>query len=129
MKHAAEEENDHLNWCEERLRQLDSRKSYLNPVWYCGSFMIGALFGLLGDRWNLGFLAETERQVVQHLDSHLNKLPADDIRSRAIVEQMKSDEQDHATRAVEAGAKELPEPIKDLMTLASKIMTTTAARI
>lgn len=129
MQRAAEEENDHLSWCEERLQQLDSHKSYLNPIWYCGSFMIGALFGAVGDRWNLGFLAETEKQVVKHLDSHLQKLPDDDVRSRAILEQMKKDEANHATIAIEAGAKELPDTIKRFMAVTSKIMTSTAARI
>lgn len=129
MQNAANEENDHLNWCEERLYELDSHKSYLNPLWYCGSFMIGTFFGLIGDRWNLGFLAETERQVVKHLESHLEKLPADDYKSRAIVEQMQKDEANHATRAVQAGAEELPRLVKRAMALTSKIMTTTAARI
>ena len=129
MQRAANEENDHLSWCEERLQQLESHKSYLNPAWYCGSFMIGTLFGLVGDRWNLGFLAETERQVVRHLDNHLKSLPADDHRSRAILEQMRDDEAHHATGAVKAGAQELPEPVKRIMALTAKIMTTTAARI
>ena len=129
MECAANEENDHLSWCEERLTQLDSHKSYLNPVWYCGSFIIGTLFGLVGDRWNLGFLAETERQVVEHLDNHLKKLPVDDHRSRVILEQMRDDEANHATGAVKAGARELPDPVKRMMALAAKIMTTTAARI
>jgi len=129
METAASEENDHLNWCEERLQQLDSHRSYLNPVWYCGSFVIGAAFGIAGDRWNLGFLAETERQVVNHLEGHLEKLPADDLRSRAILKQMREDEASHATQAVNAGARELPPPLKRLMSLTAKIMTTTAARI
>lgn len=129
MAGAAEEENDHLSWCESRLEELEGRKSYLDPIWYGGSFMIGALFGVFGDRWNLGFLAETERQVVAHLEHHLKKLPADDYRSRAILQQMKSDEANHATHAIEAGAKELPAPVKRLMRVAAKVMTTTAARI
>lgn len=129
MERAAAEENDHLNWCEERLQQLDSHKSYFNPVWYGGAFVIGTLFGVIGDRWNLGFLAETERQVVKHLDDHLEKLPGDDHRSRAILEQMKNDEADHATNAIAAGAKELPETIKRFMAMTSKVMTTIAARI
>jgi len=129
MEIAAREENDHLAWCAERLRQLGSHKSYLNPVWYCGSFLLGAAFGIAGDRWNLGFLAETERQVVNHLEGHLKKLPVDDCRSRAIVEQMRDDEASHATQAVNAGARELPPPIKRLMALTAKLMTTTAARI
>jgi ubiquinone biosynthesis monooxygenase Coq7 len=126
---AANEENDHLNWCEERLHQLDSHKSYLNPAWYCGSFVIGTAFGIAGDRWSLGFLEETERQVVKHLEGHLKKLPADDLRSRAIVKQMQEDEASHATQAANAGARELPPPLKRLMSLAAKIMTTTAAKI
>lgn len=129
METASREENDHLNWCEERLDQLDSHKSLLNPVWYCGSFLIGSAFGMVGDRWNLGFLAETERQVVKHLDSHLQKLPENDERSRAIVNQMRDDEAKHATQAVDSGAAELPPPIKRLMAITSKVMTTVAARI
>ena len=129
MQTAANEENDHLSWCEERLDQLGSHKSYLNPVWYCGSFMVGTFFGFIGDRWNLGFLAETERQVVKHLESHLEKLPVDDYKSRAIVEQMRNDEAHHATRAVQAGAAELPTLVKRMMALTAKVMTTTAARI
>lgn len=129
MERAAQEENDHLNWCAQRLVELDSRKSYLNPVWYCGSFVIGTVFGVIGDRWNLGFLAETERQVVKHLDRHMQRLPEDDDRSREILKQMKDDEACHATHATEAGARELPDPVKRLMTMTSKIMTTIAARI
>jgi ubiquinone biosynthesis monooxygenase Coq7 len=129
MEGASREENDHLSWCEERLEQLGSHKSYLNPLWYGGSFMIGAAFGIAGDRWNLAFLAETERQVVQHLEGHLDKLPGDDLKSRAIVETMRDDEASHATQAVDAGAAELPRPVKRLMALTSKIMTTVAARI
>ena len=129
MEQAAQEENDHLRWCEQRLAELDSHKSYLNPVWYSGSFAVGALFGLLGDRWNLGFLAETERQVVAHLDGHLDRLAADDHRSRAILEQMRDDEQRHATKAINAGASELPDPVKRAMAFTAKIMTTTAAWI
>lgn len=129
MEIAAAEENDHLRWCEERLQQLGDRKSYLNPAWYCGSFLIGATFGLMGDRWNLGFLAETERQVARHLDKHLTMLPADDHKSRAIIEQMREDEARHATRALEAGGHELPGPVKRMMTAASKVMTITASRV
>ena len=129
MEQAALEENDHLRWCEQRLAELDSHKSYLNPVWYGGSFAVGAVFGLIGDRWNLGFLAETERQVVAHLQEHLDQLATDDHRSRAILEQMRSDEQSHATEAIKAGAEELPDPIKRAMAFTSKIMTTTAAWI
>ena len=126
MERAAQEENDHLVWCEQRIDELGSRKSLLNPLWYAGSFTIGSLAGLAGDRWNLGFVVETERQVVKHLDEHLRRLPAEDRRSRAIVEQMKIDEGEHATTALRAGAAELPEPVKGLMRLASRVMTRTA---
>jgi 3-demethoxyubiquinol 3-hydroxylase len=129
MHHAAEEENDHLNWCAERIDELGGRRSLLNPLWYGGSFAIGAIAGLAGDRWNLGFVAETERQVVEHLTGHLNRLPAGDLRSRAIVEQMRSDEAEHATMAMSAGAADLPQPVRSLMRLASNIMTRTAHRL
>jgi ubiquinone biosynthesis monooxygenase Coq7 len=123
---AAREENDHLAWCEQRLCELDSRNSYLDPLWYLGSLAIGAVTGLIGDKWNLGFLAETERQVVVHLDSHLVRLTARDHRSRAIIEQMREDEGRHATAAVRAGGASLPVPIRKLMHGTSKVMTTTA---
>lgn len=126
MERAALEENDHLAWCEQRLTELDSRTSVLNPVWYAGSFAIGALAGLAGDKWSLGFVAETERQVVRHLEEHLERLPSQDHRSRAILEQMKEDESHHATTALKAGGTELPEPVKQAMRLTSKLMTTTA---
>lgn len=129
MQQAAREENDHLHWCEKRVKALDSHLSYLNPLWYAGAFGIGAAAGAIGDRWSLGFVAETERQVVRHLENHLQRLPAEDHKSRAVLEQMKGDELKHATTAVEAGAAELPEPIKGIMKLASKVMTTTAYRI
>jgi len=130
MKVSAEEENDHLNWCETRLEQLNSRKSYLSPLWYLGSFGIGAVAGLAGDKWSLGFVKETEDQVGKHIDSHLRKLPANDHLSRAILEQMKTDEAHHAEVAVEAGAVELPLVIrKFLMPFISKVMTTVSARI
>ena len=129
MERAAREEEDHLRWCEQRLTELDSRQSRLNPLWYAGSFALGGLAGLAGDRWNLGFVAETERQVVRHLESHLRELPAEDRRSRAIVAQMKMDEAEHATLAVEAGAAELPAPVKGWMRLTAKCMTTVAYRI
>lgn len=125
MEQAAEEENDHLAWCEERLQELDSRTSVLNPLFYAGAFAIGALAGKVGDRWSLGFVAETEYQVVQHLDSHLKRLPEQDQVSRAILEQMKEDEARHATNAVIAGGVRLPLPVRVLMKGASKIMTTT----
>jgi len=126
MKQSSDEENDHLGWCRNRLDELDSHTSYLNPIWYAGSFAIGVVAGLAGDKWSLGFVAETERQVVNHLDKHLAELPDQDNKSRAIVDQMKIDEGQHATHAVKAGAAELPEPVKKVMALTSKIMTKTA---
>jgi len=129
MQRAADEENDHLAWCERRLDELGSHKSLLNPLWYTWSFGLGAAAGLAGDKWSLGFVAETEHQVVRHLDEHLGQLPSQDARSRAILEQMKEDESHHATTALEAGGAELPEPIKQAMKFTSKIMTTTAYRI
>jgi ubiquinone biosynthesis monooxygenase Coq7 len=125
MAQASEEENDHLAWCEQRLNELGSHTSFLNPLWYTGSFMIGALAGAAGDKWSLGFVAETERQVVKHLQRHLQWLPESDHKSRTIVEQMKVDEGKHATMAVESGAAELPQAIKNGMTLTSKVMTST----
>ncbi len=126
MQRAAEEENDHLVWTEQRLQELSSHKSVLNPIWYCGSFTIGACAGLLGDKWSLGFVAETEHQVIRHLDKHLNRLPEQDERSRAVLQQMKIDEAHHATLALEGGGAELPWPVKKLMAAMSKVMTTTA---
>ncbi len=126
LEQAAAEENDHLAWCEQRLDELGARKSLLNPFWYAGSFALGAAAGLAGDKWNLGFLAETEHQVADHLQGHLQRLPEQDTKSRAIVEQMKTDETKHATTAVKAGGVDLPPPIKDLMRFGSKIMTRTA---
>ncbi|MCU7798359.1 MAG: 2-polyprenyl-3-methyl-6-methoxy-1,4-benzoquinone monooxygenase [Candidatus Thiodiazotropha sp. (ex Semelilucina semeliformis)] len=123
MERAAQEENDHLDWCESRLKALDNRKSLLNPFWYAGSFMIGAAAGLAGDKWSLGFVAETEHQVEAHLEDHLQKLPAQDTKSRVVLEQMKEDEIHHATVALEAGGAELPSPIKLAMKLTSKLMT------
>jgi len=129
LKHASLEEADHLNWCRNRLEELDERPSLLDPLWYMGSFSIGIAAGIAGDRWNLGFLAETEKQVVRHLSDHLNRLPADDHRSRAIVEQMKIDEQGHADLAEHLGAADLPNPIKKAMQLTSKVMTTVAEKV
>jgi ubiquinone biosynthesis monooxygenase Coq7 len=129
LEQAAREENDHLAWCERRLAELGGHTSYLNPLWYAGSFAIGALAGVAGDRWSLGFLAETERQVVRHLDAHLERLPREDARSRAILEQMREDEGHHATTAVESGAAELPGPVRSLMGLVSRVMTTVAYRL
>jgi ubiquinone biosynthesis monooxygenase Coq7 len=129
MAQAAEEENDHLAWCAQRLHQLNDRTSLLNPLWYAGSWLIGAGAGLAGDRWSLGFVAETERQVIRHLDGHLEQLPGDDVRSRAILEQMKEDETRHGTTAVEAGGADLPAPVRFAMRLTAKLMTTTAYRL
>jgi len=126
MQKAAQEEVDHLAWCSERLNELDSHVSYLNPLWYAGSFSIGLAAGLLGDPWSLGFLAETERQVAAHIENHLKQLPVNDQKSHAILKQMKIDESEHATMAVQSGAIELPKPVKRLMRLMSKVMTKTA---
>lgn len=126
MQRAAQEENDHLAWCERRIDELDSHTSYLNPLWYFGSVSIGALAGIAGDKWSLGFVAETERQVVKHLDEHLQTISENDIESRAVLEQMKIDEGHHATLALESGAAELPAPVKAVMALTSKVMTKTA---
>lgn len=126
LREAADEEIDHLAWTERRLDELGGRKSLLNPLWYAGALSIGMVAGRLGDRWNLGFLAETERQVEVHLDGHLRKLPAQDRRSREIVTQMKVDEAGHAQTACRLGAAELPAPIRLAMKLAAKAMTGTA---
>ncbi len=126
---AAQEETDHLAWCADRLRELDSRPSLLNPIWYAGSFAIGALAGLRGDGWNLGFVVETERQVEAHIDEHLDSLPAADARSRAILEVMKADEARHADNAEAAGARILPMPVPSLMAAASKLMKAVAYRL
>ncbi|CAA2102209.1 2-polyprenyl-3-methyl-6-methoxy-1,4-benzoquinone monooxygenase [Variovorax paradoxus] len=126
---AANEETDHLAWTRQRLDELGARPSILNPLWYAGAFGLGLVAGRLGDPWSLGFVAETERQVEAHLDGHLSRLPAADSASRAVVEQMKSDEARHAAHAVEAGAAELPAPAKALMRAASRVMTTVAHRI
>lgn len=126
MQDAAAEEIDHLAWCEDRLKELGAQPSVLNPVWYAGSFAIGALAGLAGDRWSLGFVEETERQVVAHLQEHLDQIPEHDQRTRTIIEQMQADEAQHGDVAKQAGAKPLPEPIKALMSLSSKFMTKTS---
>lgn len=123
---AAREETDHLAWCESRLRELESRPSLLNPLWYTGSFFIGALAALAGDRASLGFVVETERQVEGHLDEHLGRLPAGDLRSRAIVHQMRADEVAHGANARAAGGTELPGPVRALMRRTAGIMTTLA---
>ena len=126
---AAAEETDHLAWCAERLDELGSRPSVFNPVWYAGSYAIGVLAGLRGDGWNLGFVVETERQVEAHLAEHLQTLPEADLRSRAILQQMKADEARHADNAEQAGARVLPQPVPSLMAAASKLMKTVAYRI
>jgi ubiquinone biosynthesis monooxygenase Coq7 len=126
---AAQEETDHLAWCADRLRELDSRPSLLNPLWYAGSFAIGALAGLRGDGWNLGFVVETERQVEAHIDEHLDSLPAADARSRAILQVMKADEARHADNAEAAGARVLPPPVPGLMAMASNLMKAVAYRL
>jgi 3-demethoxyubiquinol 3-hydroxylase len=123
---ASAEETDHLAWTAERLAELDDRPSWLNPVWYAGAFALGLLAGRFGDRVSLGFVVETERQVEAHLQSHLDRLPASDHASRAIVAQMKDDEAAHAMRALEAGGIELPAVAKGVMKMAAKVMTTTA---
>ena len=125
---AARDETDHLAWCEKRVRDLDSRTSLLAPVWYAGSFAIGAIAGISGDRTSLGFVIETERQVVEHLESHLHELPPDDERSRRIVAQMKEDEDRHAGEARKGGGVNLPGPVRALMRRTARIMTTTAYR-
>ena len=126
LRRAADEEGDHLAWCRDRLDELGSRTSLLNPVWYAGSVVVGALAGLLGDRVSLGFMAETERQVEGHLEGHLARLPDDDERSRAIIEQMQTDEIGHGRAALEAGGGELPAPVPQLMRMTARIMTGTA---
>jgi len=129
FEHAAREEEDHLAWTYKRLEALDARPSLLNPLWYAGALAIGFAAGRLGDRVSLGFMAETERQVEQHLDGHLSALPASDYESRAIVEQMRTDEAAHGKAATDAGGVELPFPARALMRAASKVMTRTAYRI
>ena len=123
---AASEETDHLAWTAERLAELDARPSVLNPLWYAGAFGLGLVAGRLGDRISLGFVVETEKQVEAHLQSHLDRLPAGDHASRAIVVQMKEDEAAHAAQALQAGGIELPQPARALMRAAAKVMTTTA---
>ncbi len=126
LERAAREETDHLAWCESRINELGGRKSLLNPFWYGGAFTLGAAAGVLGDRWNLGFLAETERQVEAHLDEHIERLPAEDARSRAILAQMKEDEARHAQTALDHGGAALPAPVKAAMKLAAQAMKRTA---
>ncbi|MCC6756837.1 MAG: 2-polyprenyl-3-methyl-6-methoxy-1,4-benzoquinone monooxygenase [Arenimonas sp.] len=129
LLHAADEEADHLSWCEARLRELDARPSLLNPLWYLGSYGIGLAAGLKGDGWNLGFVSETERQVEAHLAEHLDTLPAEDRRSRAILVVMKDDEIRHAEHAERHGARRLPPPVPQLMALSSRLMKAVAYRL
>ncbi len=129
LQAAAQEESDHLAWCADRLRELDSRPSLLNPLWYAGSYAIGVLAGLRGDGWNLGFVVETERQVEAHLEEHLQTLPLADARSRAILTVMKDDEIRHAEHAEAGGARALPPPVPTLMAAASMVMKTIAYRL
>jgi ubiquinone biosynthesis monooxygenase Coq7 len=123
LERAAQEENDHLAWCETRLSELDNRKSLLNPFWYTSSFLLGAAAGLAGDKWSLGFVAETEHQVEAHLDAHIKEIPFQDKKSHAVLEQMKIDEAQHASMALDAGGRPLPAPIKLAMSLTAKLMT------
>jgi len=129
MQQAADEEIDHLSWCETRLQELDSRTSMLNPLWYAGSFAIGALAGIAGDRWSLGFVRETENQVEAHLQQHIERLPEGDLRSEAILDQMKIDEAKHGHMAEEAGGRELPNAVRKAMAFTAGIMKTLAYRI
>lgn len=129
LNQAALEEEDHLAWCAKRLEDLNSRPSLLNPLWYLGSFAIGTVAGLAGDRWSLGFVVETERQVEKHLDGHLQELPQKDYASRAIVEQMRADEIAHGEMAKKAGGSELPGIVKKAMEMMSSVMTKTAYKI
>lgn len=129
MEHAAEEEIDHLAWCEQRIRELGGRPSVLNPLFYGLSFGVGAVAGLISDKVSLGFVAATEDQVCKHLDDHLQQIPADDAKSRAILEQMRTDEEQHATTALDAGGLRFPAPVKLGMTLLSKVMTKSTYRV
>ncbi len=129
MQKAANEEIDHLSWCKDRLDELDSQPSRLDPLWYAGSFAIGAIAGLAGDGWSLGFLKETENQVEAHLEGHIEKLPPEDARSRAILAQMKIDEAKHAQMADDSGAFELPETVRGLMKITASAMKAIAYRV
>lgn len=126
MRVSACEEEDHLAWCEQRLEELQTPRSMIGPIWYFGSYAIGATAGLFGDRWSLGFVAETEKQVEQHLSEHLQRLPIQDQKSQAILEQMKNDEQQHGEAARNLGGADLPKPVCNAMKLVSKVMTTGA---
>ena len=125
LQQASKEETEHLAWCEKRIHALGGHTSFLNPLWYAGSFTLGAIAGAIGDKWNLGFLAETEHQVGAHLEKHLHELPVSDKKSRAILEQMKTDEAQHADTAINLGGAELPAPVKAAMRKMSKVMTST----
>ncbi|MCY4265056.1 MAG: 2-polyprenyl-3-methyl-6-methoxy-1,4-benzoquinone monooxygenase [Gammaproteobacteria bacterium] len=129
MEEASAEEIDHLAWCEQRLEELDSRPSLLNPLFYGVSFGVGALAGLVGDRWSLGFVAETERQVCEHLENHLQRLPEGDTRSKAVLEQMLIDEKKHGDAAKEAGGRNLPAPIRHSMLLLAEVMKKSTYRL
>lgn len=129
LERAAREEEDHLAWSAQRVDELGGRTSWLNPVWYAGAFTIGTVAGVLGDRWNLGFLAETERQVEEHLSGHLERLPEKDERTRTLVEAMRADEARHRDTAVRLGAAALPAPVKLAMRFASGLMTRIAYRV
>lgn len=129
LQRAAQEEFDHLAWCEQRLGELGERPSWLSPFWYAGAFAIGAASGVLGDRWSLAFIAETEQQVCEHLDGHLDRLPDADARSRAIVARMRQEEAEHGDNARAAGAAELPAAVRELMQLTARVMTSTAYRL
>lgn len=129
MERSAAEENDHLDWCDQRVEELGGRLSILNPLWYAGSFTLGAVAGLAGDKWSLGFVAETEKQVEHHLQEHLAQVPQSDCRTRAILEQMKEDEIRHGQTARAHGGVELPAPIRAAMKLTSKLMTASVYRL
>jgi ubiquinone biosynthesis monooxygenase Coq7 len=129
MQRSAAEENDHLDWCERRVGELGGHLSLLNPLWYAGSFAIGAAAGIAGDKWSLGFVAETERQVESHLDHHLSEIADDDRRTRAILEQMKTDEIEHGRKALNHGGRSLPGPVRTLMKVTAKLMTSSVYRI
>jgi ubiquinone biosynthesis monooxygenase Coq7 len=126
MQQAAIEEGDHLYWCQQRIEELGSHTSYLNPVWYAGSFCIGMVAGMIGDAWSLGFVVETERQVIRHLEGHMESLPPEDERSHKILKRMEQDEAKHRDEAIAEGARELPEVVKGVMTVVSKVMVKTA---
>jgi len=125
MEQAAIEENDHLQWCRNRVQEMNQKTSILDPIYYAGSFALGAIAGISGDKWSLGFVAETEKQVVKHLQSHSQQLPENDDKTRQILETMEQDERQHATNALDAGGADLPQPIKSMMRFTSKIMTHT----